>query len=425
MGSHQGLVMTIAKWIMGVDNDFVYLVVQWIEKERRTLWIWCVYCLWWWFCFLAFRCFRTQLRCILKFYWFPHLLAHLLLISLFLQLLFCFLSFHFLNFLLFHFGHLFLWWFFILLILVCWPPFGFFFVFCTFSLGIHLILILFQQGKYIEVFLFEIYFLLIQTTTNDLGLLAYGLRLPIYFLEYCLHQRCLEFGQLFDFVQRLLRLDPLHLLRSRRFRLSGWVNRPKWWSSDTHHDPLGVLMLSLLYVFLDLLGVERLEAVWLDLKVFVKIIKIFDVIVHNLRFLLLLGQRHLQYLPHHSAHAGNWLRIVQVWHLLLEDQTRGFQRAVEWYLSQSIGVLVHWERWWNCFLFLCQNLALILWICFILVIISTLFLLLAVAAAIVLGHFLLELVVISFDKRLEVVFKLLLGVTVGLVHGPNLVLKSL
>ena len=317
--------MLIGQWIMGVDDNFIHLVIQWIEKEWRTLWIWSVYLLRLWLCLFVFRGYRTLFRYVLEFNWFHHLLSHLLFIFLLLQLLFCFLSFLFLDFLLFNFCHPFWWWFFILLILVSWSSFVlFFFVFCAFSLSILLVLILFKQSEYIEVFLLQEYLLFIQTSTNDLGLLAYGFRLSIYFLKHCLHEGGLEFGQKFHFVQCLLRLHPLHLLRSRRFWLTLWIKRPKRWSSDAHHNPFGVLMLSFLNMLLYLFWIECLKTIWLNFKVFVEIIKILYVIVHNLGFLLLLGQRHLQYLTHHTAHASNWLRIVQIWHLLLEDQACWF-----------------------------------------------------------------------------------------------------
>lgn len=110
------------------------------------------------------------------------------------------------------------------------------------------------------------------------------------------------------------------------------------WCFDSLDDPFRVLILLLLDMFLDVLWVVALQTVRLNLKAIVEICKILNEVMHGLRSLLLFGQRYLEDLADHAIHILD--RVVRICHLLLNDETCGFEWAVQRNMSRILHLLV-------------------------------------------------------------------------------------
>ena len=111
-----------------------------------------------------------------------------------------------------------------------------------------------------------------QIRIEQFHLLSDWIAASINFLQNDLHHASLSFSE--------------HLHFPNGFFVHSGAMRDRWWL-ETMDDSIGVLILPFLKMSLNLLGVVRLKAIWLQLESLVKILQILNVILDCLRALLL------------------------------------------------------------------------------------------------------------------------------------------
>ena len=186
-------------------------------------------------------------------------------------------------------------------------------------------LVLLQKRQNIEILLIKEDFLLGQALLNNLSLLADRLRAAVDLLEHNLHKCWLKLGEHPHFGNGFVLFMSFNCVRLATIIRGNLTLEVILRGSHPNYDSLRVLVLLLLYLALNLLWIEALEAVSLDLETVVEVCKVVDVVMDCLRSLLFFSQGHLKNISNHSV-LHRW--VVRVAYLLLDDKRDWLERTV-------------------------------------------------------------------------------------------------